>query len=772
MKNQAVLKRDENEKENEININGKDKPEIIKAGIHFISGLLASLFPAEYAVSPFAAAAVGAAEKEYGFLSFTGACLGYLLTRGLSQSVRYIILLSLVLVSKGVVTKGLKSINRKTVDAVFSSVFVLCIDAIFLLIGDFSAFNALITVSDALLCAVSVYFFSKSLVIFDLNKNLRGLSATDTACLVISLGILLCCFGGVSISLIYPAHIFAGLLILFCATYKGASAGSIVGIAVGAVLSLNPDMSHIFYMYALGGLLAGVFSPTGQYAPAVAFTAVSGVVLIFTGDFGNIYSLIECAVAGVAFSCIPSKWLSAAHDYLSKNGLRDDNEVNRQVAVSLRTAARTVEEITDIVSKVSERMDSIINPQLSRVYARIQHNVCADCEFKGICWNECFEETVESIERIAKGVGESGFSSDELPDGMKIRCSKTRKLRDEVEKEYRCFVSDTESKIKLDEMRGVVNDQFSSMARLLDDVSDRISNEKVFNETKSSAIRNILSENGIAVQSASYFENSSSQAVVEILFYEEAEKINVRKIAGIISHLTDKSFSQPEISTIDYSTVLTYRQKPQYEVKTGFYQIPYGENKICGDKAEILDDANGNTVAVISDGMGTGKRAAIDGTMTCSLMNKLLISGFTFDSALRIVNSALLIKSSDESLATVDAVCINNYSGMCSFRKAGAAQSYIRKKDKIITVSGSSLPVGILRDVEFAKEEIELSKGDIVLMVSDGVNEDSEKWISDSLLAWSTDNMQELASHIAGMAKLKNAGGNEDDITAIALKIK
>lgn len=42
----------------------------------------------------------------------------------------------------------------------------------------------------------------------------------------------------------------------------------------------------------------------------------------------------------------------------------------------------------------------------------------------------------------------------------------------------------------------------------------------------------------------------------------------------------------------------------------------------------------------------------------------------------------------------------------------------------------------------------------------------------DELLSWSTDNMQELATHIADMARLRSLPDNSDDITAIALKVK
>ena len=58
----------------------------------------------------------------------------------------------------------------------------------------------------------------------------------------------------------------------------------------------------------------------------------------------------------------------------------------------------------------------------------------------------------------------------------------------------------------------------------------------------------------------------------------------------------------------------------------------------------------GRTISVISDGMGTGGRAAVDGNMAVGILTKLVKAGLSLDCSLNIVNSALIIKSDEESL--------------------------------------------------------------------------------------------------------------------------
>lgn len=58
----------------------------------------------------------------------------------------------------------------------------------------------------------------------------------------------------------------------------------------------------------------------------------------------------------------------------------------------------------------------------------------------------------------------------------------------------------------------------------------------------------------------------------------------------------------------------------------------------------MFNDDKGNFVSLISDGMGTGGRAAVDSMMTVNLMEKLVKSGLSFDCALGLTNSALMVK--------------------------------------------------------------------------------------------------------------------------------
>ena len=182
-------------------------------------------------------------------------------------------------------------------------------------------------------------------------------------------------------------------------------------------------------------------------------------------------------------------------------------------------------------------------------------------------------------------------------------------------------------------------------------------------------------------------------------------------------------------------------------------------------------DGAGRMTVILSDGMGTGGRAAVDGGMAAGIMEKLLRAGLGYDCSLKVVNSALLVKSGDESLATLDVTAIDLYSGRTDFMKAGAALTFIRRQGDMYRVDTPSLPAGILPQVDFSVTEDELSEGDIIVMVSDGAVATGEDWIDHIISAWDDKSMQQLADHITDEAVSRRTDGHDDDITVIAVRL-
>ncbi|MCD7871771.1 MAG: serine/threonine-protein phosphatase [Clostridiales bacterium] len=163
--------------------------------------------------------------------------------------------------------------------------------------------------------------------------------------------------------------------------------------------------------------------------------------------------------------------------------------------------------------------------------------------------------------------------------------------------------------------------------------------------------------------------------------------------------------------------------------------------------------------------------AALDGAMGAGLLSKLLSAGFGFDSALKVVNSALLVKSNDESLATLDCACVDLFTGRVDFYKAGAPASYLVKNNHVTKCELSSMPAGILRGIEFAKRTAVLSNNDLIVLTSDGITDLGADWISAMLTGFEDTPVQVIADEILKEALNITKNMKEDDMSIIAARL-
>ncbi|MDD2956118.1 MAG: SpoIIE family protein phosphatase, partial [Oscillospiraceae bacterium] len=211
---------------------------------------------------------------------------------------------------------------------------------------------------------------------------------------------------------------------------------------------------------------------------------------------------------------------------------------------------------------------------------------------------------------------------------------------------------------------------------------------------------------------------------------------------------------------------------PYYTLDFGAAQLSRDGARVCGDHFELVREGSGRACAVLSDGMGSGSRAAVDAVMTTGLLRKLLQAGFCFEAALDLLNSALLVKSEDESLSTVDIASLDLYSGEVEFLKAGAAPSYVLRGRGVARVESMSLPAGILQGISFEKSSMTLREGDAAILVSDGAVLAGDSWLAEAIRERAALPAQEMARELAGAAKARAEGLHDDDITVLVCRLK
>ena len=193
--------------------------------------------------------------------------------------------------------------------------------------------------------------------------------------------------------------------------------------------------------------------------------------------------------------------------------------------------------------------------------------------------------------------------------------------------------------------------------------------------------------------------------------------------------------------------------------------------EINGDSAVVFDGDNGYFYGVVSDGMGSGKNAALSSRLTVLLMEKLLAVGNQKDLTLEMLNSLLLAKN-DECFASVDLFEADLVTGKASFIKAGAAPSFVIRDSRLFKIQSSTVPAGIISNMNSEQTKFDLEEGDYVLMLSDGIISTFEEgtWLIEMLS--SEKNLREpkmLLNNILKQARDKNI--RKDDMSVLFMKV-
>lgn len=272
------------------------------------------------------------------------------------------------------------------------------------------------------------------------------------------------------------------------------------------------------------------------------------------------------------------------------------------------------------------------------------------------------------------------------------------------------------------ELRMVAADQFFSISDMLADLAFEFDEAELFDYKAAGKIRRMLGEYDIYPENISVIVDKFNRTRVEISAPAKTRGLDSPRIKAEIEKICGRYFEKNRTNYSGKSQMVSIIERANYKMDFGFAQY-CAEGKLCGDTVKMINDGRGHMIFIISDGMGKGGRAALDGAMGAGLLSKLLSAGFGFDSSLKVVNSALLVKSSEESLATLDCACVDLFNGKCEFYKAGAPKSYVLKNNALSKCELSSMPAGILRGIEFAKRTTVLNVGDEIIMMSDGITD-------------------------------------------------
>ena len=147
---------------------------------------------------------------------------------------------------------------------------------------------------------------------------------------------------------------------------------------------------------------------------------------------------------------------------------------------------------------------------------------------------------------------------------------------------------------------------------------------------------------------------------------------------------------------------------------------------------------------------GSGETANRDSEAVIGWLERFLSAGFDEKTAVRLINSVLLLRTEGKSYSTVDISVVNPYAGTCEFIKLGAAGTFIKRENWVESVEAATMPVGMFGEADYDTKEKKLYDGDFVIMMSDGVAEALGDYLQDVLFGAGNKRTDRTPQGVAG----------------------
>ncbi len=564
-----------------------------------------------------------------------------------------------------------------------------------------------------------------------------------------------------------PLCLSAVLSLLFVSRF-----GALRGTVAATLCALGTLAPAYLPAFAAMAAIGAFFFRVGVFPMLAAACAAGEVVaFLFTGVDSVIAFLPEAVVAtAIAYpvlSHLPSLLLWVKGDK-ERDSRAAREEISRRRAPSdrlsrLSSAYRDMENVLSKLGEVSSR------PSEAEYYSacrRVFGEGCAICASRFECHEKGGKEGKRALLSLAsQAAGGVAPAKLEIPENLLSGCGSRRRLLERVRESF----AELERSKRRCEPHALLAESCRMNAEVLADVARAEANTLQADEESARRVTSALLSFGASARCVSVFGKRKKQIYLSELRIEEG-KGSYKELLSCLGEACGCVFGAPILETGAAGVSLYAESERRFFVTHVRAGSARGE-EVSGDSFLFFSGDEDRQYALLSDGMGSGREAAITSGFSGAFLSRMLAAGMSCDVALHSLNRMLTARGSECS-TTLDLLEIDLLNGHASFVKSGAAVSYVRRGDSLFRIRSSTPPIGILPTPDAEKTDFQLQSGDVVVMLSDGVSAtpDDAFWLCELLTAGWEEDAELMADKILSAARRENE--SRDDMTVALLSVK
>lgn len=609
-----------------------------------------------------------------------------------------------------------------------------------------------------------------------LNGKLNSLANDELLSLAIILGSSIAGMSDVHIAGISILSIFTIFILLVIGDNYSSAYSSMFGLIIGIMLNLSGQIGYSeVIILGTAGIFCGIFK-NNKLANIICLILSSSLIILYIKpSLMTRELLLSSFISIILFMVIKTDFAK----------VQDENEyvdhIKNMVNYRLKSFAESFNKLSVTFNNLAEKKSSLDRKDISKLIDEIASKSCSNCSMKAFCWENNFYDTYQTVFSILNACEKKGaVSINDIPSSFRLNCVSLGRFVENTNKLFEIYKINLAWNNKIIESRELVSQQLLGVSTIINNLANELNLEMRFDKDAEEKIVGEFMKNNIDFESVTAVKNKEDRYEIAV----NLKSCGNRKFCNKkILPLINKSLDTNMVIEEDYCIMqrgfcnLKFVERQKFFVTSAVSRCIKKNSVESGDCYSVMELKNGQCALVLSDGMGSGSSAKIESSAAVELLEDFMESGFDKNTAMKMINSILVLKSSDDSFSTLDVCFIDLYSGCGEFIKTGASISFLFRDSNLQVIKSSSLPIGILTNVEFEVFNKKFRDGDIIIMMTDGVFDtaenihDKKEWLLNLLLSLNSNNPQDISDYILAQAKLANNNIIKDDMTILTARV-
>ena len=579
-----------------------------------------------------------------------------------------------------------------------------------------------------------------------------------------------------------PLQTATYFLILYF-TYKyGAGQGAITAAACVFILSMRGLPVEKMAGYAIISILAAMVREMGRF-PCSAVYLLAAFLLGLLNDSMKL-SLRETGAllsAVVMFMLLPSGLIYrvGTEDKTGDPEFLTSKKLRKLAKLRMRVFSDSFLKLSKTLDTISDKQTRLKQQELDHIFEEISDKLCRNCDNCSSCWETSFERTYQAASRMFDVAEEKGsIRREDIPEDFLDSCISVDDFIAETNRGFEIAKLNHIWHSRISESREVMAEQLKEVSSVIEDITGEIYEAAEVSRMLEERVIRALRQGHIAVKDITILEREDKRKEIYMnAACRRGRCIIAREAAVCISDALGIRIKASEASKSVISKEFEnyiFVEDTKFKILTGIARAM--KESVSGDNFSVLPLETGEFMVALSDGMGTGEAAGEESETVMALLEQMIEAGFKPETAIKLINSSLVLNSEKQTFSTIDMGLINLFTGICEFIKIGAAASFIKRENWVETITSTTLPIGMFGNVDYDTVSKKLYEGDIIIMLTDGVldcieAENKEAFLEAMLMNIKSSNPQEIANKILEQTLSQRNYVPLDDMTVITAGI-